>query len=153
MLPADTNAVLSVIHEQGFVALPSNVSDAARTTYYTVDGFGQPILEFSASVSTEWEGMPALTQGRIYGIFLARPAEFEKKFERITRYIRKHWRKNPVPILGGYVGPEAVAWFESGGLLLPMFTPPPSADWLRIMQQQHPQPAPRLEKTTATDPS
>jgi hypothetical protein len=110
----------------------------ARTPgYYSVDYFVLPVLEFSLSLLTEWEGKPALTQGRIYGQFNEKPIEFEKWFEQIVRYIRKNWRKNPTS-LGGYVGPTANDWFTSGGPLLPMFVPPPTAAWVQLMQEHHP---------------
>jgi hypothetical protein len=56
---------------------------------------------------TRWEGIPALTQGRIYGVFDAKPPQFEKWYERIVRYIRKNGRKNPISWMGGCVGPAA----------------------------------------------
>jgi len=111
--------------------------DLVSPGYYRVDGFALPVLEFSDSVLTEWEGKPALTQGRIYGQFDGKPVEFEKWFEQIVRYIRKSWRKNPVALLGGYVGPAAGEWFASGGLILPMFVPPVTLEWTRVMKQQH----------------
>jgi hypothetical protein len=112
--------------------------DSATPGYYRVDQLAFPVLEFSMSMLTDWQGKPALTQGRIYGQFAGKPVEFERWFEQIVRYIRKHWRGNPVSLLGGYVGPAASDWFTSGGLLLPMFVPPITAEWLRVMKQQHP---------------
>lgn len=111
--------------------------DLRTPGYYSVDYFTLPVLEFSLSVLTEWQGKPALTQGRIYGQFDGKPVEFEKWFEQIVRYIRKSWRKNPVALLGGYVGPAASEWFASGGLVLPMFVPPVTPEWTRVMKQQH----------------
>jgi len=84
--------------------------------------------------------VPALAQGRIYGVFDSKPVEFEKWYERITRYIRKNWRRNPVSWLGGYVGPAASEWCDSGGLLLPTYVPPVTNDWIRILGEQHPIP-------------
>jgi hypothetical protein len=112
---------------------------AARTPgYYSVDYFTLPVLEFSLSLLTEWQGRPALTTGRIYGVFDSKPVEFEKWYEQVVRYIRKHWRKNPVSWLGGYVGPAAIEFFDSGGLLLPVYIPPVTNDWIRILGEQHP---------------
>jgi hypothetical protein len=113
---------------------------AANPPYYLADEQTEPILEFSISVLTKWEGIPALTQGRIYGVFDAKPPEFEKWYERIVRYIRKNWRKNPISWMGGYVGPAASEWFDSGGLLLPTYVPPATSDWLRILGEQRPIP-------------
>jgi hypothetical protein len=39
--------------------------------------------------------------------------------------------------LGGYVGPAAYEWFKSGGLLLPMFAPPVTEEWVRVLGNQH----------------
>jgi hypothetical protein len=113
------------------------VSDASPP-YYLAEEQTEPILEFSISVLTQWQGIPALTQGRIYGVFEAKSPEFEKWYERIARYIRKNWRKNPVSWMGGYVGPAASEWFDSGGLLLPVYIPPVSSDWVRLLGEQHP---------------
>ena len=46
--------------------------------YYRVDESTFPVLEFSMSTLTDWQGRPALTQGRIYGQFAGKPVEFEK---------------------------------------------------------------------------
>jgi hypothetical protein len=86
----------------------------AQPPYYHVDEQAESVLELSLSAVTVWEGRPALTQGRIYGVFINKSAEFEKCYERIARYIRRHWRKNPVLWMGGYVGPAASDWFEGG---------------------------------------
>jgi hypothetical protein len=104
--------------------------------YYGIDYFALPVLEFSLSLLTEWQGNPALTQGRIYGQFDGKPLEFKKWFEQIARYIRSHWRSNPVSLLGGYLGPGASKWFDSGGLVLPWFVPPPTPEWKRVMKEQ-----------------
>jgi hypothetical protein len=110
---------------------------SAVPAYHLIDEFALPVLEFSDSILTQWQGRPALTQGRIYGQFNGKPVAFEKWFERTVRYIRRSWRKNPIPELKGYVGAAASGWFDAGGLLLPMFLPPATSDWVRVMDQQH----------------
>src|SRR5215469_6959658 len=65
---------------------------SANPPYYLADEQTEAILEFSTSVLAEWQGLPALTQGCIYGVFDSKPVEFQKWYERITRYIRKNWR-------------------------------------------------------------
>lgn len=119
--------------------LERKLVSTAIPAYHRVDEFALPVLEFADSFLTEWEGRPALTQGRIYGEFKGKPTAFEKWFDRSVRYIRKSWRKNPVPELRGYVGPAASRWFDAGGLLLPMFVPPSTDDWMRVMGRQHPE--------------
>ncbi len=111
----------------------------AQPPYYCIDEQTEPVLELCLSGLTTWEGRPALTQGRIYGVFANKRLEFEKLYERIVRYIRRHWRKNPAPWMGGYVGPAASDWFERGGLLLPNYIPPARSDWIERLREQHAQ--------------
>ncbi len=136
-IPSKMDGTFILWNKQLTFTLQRKFIDNADPPYYRVDEFAEPVLEFSDSISTEWEGMPALTQGRIYGQFDGKPIQFEKWFERVARYVRTHWRKNPVSLLGGYVGPAASQWFDAGGILLPMFVPPPTDEWLRVMGQQH----------------
>jgi hypothetical protein len=117
--------------------LERKLVNTAVPAYHRIDEFALPVLEFSDSILTEWQGRPALTQGRIYGLFNGKPTAFEKWFESSVRYIRKSWRKNPVPELKGHIGPAASRWFNAGGLLLPMFVPPATGDWVQVMGRQH----------------
>jgi hypothetical protein len=110
----------------------------ALLPYYRVEEQTESVLELSLSAFTTWEGRPALTQGRIYGVFENKQPEFEKCYGRIVRYIRRHWRKNPAAWMGGYVGPAASDWFEGGGLLLPNYIPPVRSDWIQRLGEQHP---------------
>lgn len=139
--PVPENFRTLVLWNRSFVPrLKRRYVSAADPPYYLADEQKEAILELSPSVLTEWQGVPALTQGRIYGVFESKPVEFEKWYERIIRYIRKNWRKNPLSWLGGYVGPAASEWSESGGLLLPTYVPPVTEDWIRILGEQHPIP-------------
>ena len=117
--------------------LERKLVNTAVPPYHRIDESALPVLEFSDCILTEWHGSPALTQGRIYGQFNGKATAFEKWFESTVRYIRRCWQKNPVPELKGYVGPAASKWFDAGGLLLPMFVPPVTADWLRVINRQH----------------
>ena len=113
----------------------------ARYYKYHVDAFHLPLLEFSPCLKTEWEGRPALIQERLYGQFdpdLNKPPEFEKWYEKLVRWIRKNYQKNPAKILGGYVGPAAYEFYLSGGYLLPSFRPPRTEVWLAEIGKQHP---------------
>lgn len=110
----------------------------AEPPYHRVDEFSQAVLELDLPSFTTWEGQPALAQGRIYGIFEGKSPEFERWYERIVRYIRRYWRKNPVGWMGGYIGPAANEWFEQGGLLLPNYLPPVRSDWVARLSEQHP---------------
>jgi hypothetical protein len=110
----------------------------ADSPYYLADEQTESVFELSLSGVTTWEGRPALTQGRIYGVFQNKQAEFEKCYEQIIRYIRRHWRKNPATWMGGYVGPAAGDWFDRGGLLLPNYIPPVRNDWIQRLGEQHP---------------
>lgn len=104
--------------------------------YYRVDEFSMPILEFTPSLTTTWEGKPALVQGRLYGIFEGKPAEFEKWYDSLMRWIRKNYQKNPRGT-GGYVGPAAFDFYNKGGYLLPQFRPPRTEAWLAEIGKQH----------------
>jgi hypothetical protein len=104
--------------------------------YYRIDG-SLPTLEFSRSRRVEWNGMPGLLQGRIYGLFTKPDVEYEKWYKSIARWIRGHFAKGPLNLLDGYVGPQAFKWFQDGGTLLPMFEPPPTSEWLSFVDSQH----------------
>jgi hypothetical protein len=95
--------------------LQRNLIENATTVYYRVDESALPVLEFSTSLLTEWSGRPALTQGpHLWAVWGGKSAEFEKWYERIVRHIRRRWRRNPVSLLSGYVGPAAYEWFKQG---------------------------------------
>ena len=108
----------------------------AQPPYYRVDEQTERVFELSLSAQTIWQNQAALTQGRIYGVLQNKPAEFEVLCERIVRYIRRRWRKNPVSWMGGYLGPAASDWFERGGLLLPSYIPPVRSDWIQRLGEQ-----------------
>jgi hypothetical protein len=96
-------------------------------------------LEFTPSLLTTWEDKPALVQGRLYGIFgsyLKKPLGFEKWYESLVRWIRKHYHRSPAS-LGGYVGPAALDFYNNGGYLLPQFVPPRTKEWLTEIGKQH----------------
>lgn len=110
----------------------------ADSPYYLADEQTESVFELSLSGVTTWGGRPALTQGRIYGVFQNKQPEFEKCYEQIVRFIRRHWRKNPAAWMGGYVGPAAGDWFDQGGLLLPNYIPPVRSDWIqRLANSTH----------------
>jgi hypothetical protein len=109
----------------------------AEPPYYVVRESAKSVLELKLSGFTAWEGRPALTQGRIYGVFQGEQIEFGKWYERIVRYIRRRWGRNPLPWMGGYIGPAASEWFEKGGLLLPSYVPPVRSDWIARLGEQH----------------
>jgi hypothetical protein len=110
----------------------------AHPPYYVVQEQTESVFELSLSTLTTWEGRPALTQGRIYAVFGNKHSELEKCYERIVRYIRRLWRKNPAAWMGGYIAPAANEWFERGGLLLPSYIPPVRSTWIQRLGKQHP---------------
>lgn len=113
----------------------------AKYYKYHLDVFRLPILELSTCLRTEWEAKPALIQGRLYGVFdgyLGKPPEFEKWFERLVRWVRKSYKRNPNG-QGGYVGPAAYQFFANGAYLLPNFLPPKTDVWLAEIAKQHPE--------------
>lgn len=117
------------------------LGESARYYKYHIDSSRLPLLEYSTCLKSEWEGRPALIQGRLYGDFYPsrnKPPEFEKWYEKLGRWIRKNYKKNPAKILGGYVGPAAYEFYENGGYLLPSFMPPRTEVWLSEIGKQHP---------------
>jgi hypothetical protein len=104
--------------------------------YYRVDD-SLPTLELSPSRLTEWRGKPALLQGRIYSFFDNPTSAYEVWYKAIAQWIRRNFPKNPLKLLGGYVGPSALRWFQAGGVLLPTIEPPPTPEWLSIVENQH----------------
>ncbi len=108
--------------------------------YYRLDTLYKPILEFTPSFTATWEGNPALGQGRLFGNFesyLGKPQDFAKWYDRLVRWIRANYHKNPRG-MGGYVGPGAYEFYKSGGYLLPNFLPPRTKEWLAVLSKQHP---------------
>jgi hypothetical protein len=108
--------------------------------YFRADESSLPILEFTPSFTTTWEGQPALGQGRLYGVFEDKSPEFRKWFESLVRWIRKNYQRKTSGI-DGYVGPAALRFFNEGGYLLPQFLPPRTKVWLAEIAKQHSEPA------------
>lgn len=110
----------------------------ARTggDYYRIDD-SLPTLELSPSLLAKWKNKQALLQGRVYGFFDKPNDEYGKWYDTIARWIRSHFSKSPVKLLGGYVGPYALKWFQEGGVLLPMFEPPLTSEWISFVANQH----------------
>ena len=102
---------------------------------YTIDS-RLPVIEFSyRGPPQEWEGRPALAQGRLWTSFESgEDKRYRSWYESITRWIRKNFIRNPVSI--GYVGPHAYEWFKEGGYLLPQLNPPATEVWLSWMAAQ-----------------
>jgi hypothetical protein len=95
-----------------------------------------PVLEMSTSHQCEWDGKPALTQGRVWGSFQDRTPGFESWYEAIARWIRKNYIRNPINGLDGYVSPAVVEWHRCDGILLPMLVPPVTPEWRKLAAAQ-----------------
>jgi len=113
------------------------IPESKRGAYYRVDS-AFPVIEFSypPPVQEVWNTRVAHTQGRVWAGFETENKDFERWYNAVVRWIRKNFIKNPVPHLGGYVGPAAYDWFKKGGLLLPMFRPPLTHQWLSWAEAQ-----------------
>lgn len=108
--------------------------------YYTTKSRA-PVLEFSWGPPVEWSRRPSLLQHRVWCSFEYRgekTKDLERWFNRIVRWIRKNYYKNPSHELDGYVGPAALEWFKNGGYLLGTYLPPTPASkgWLQILARQ-----------------
>jgi hypothetical protein len=111
------------------------VPKSTKGPYYRVDD-SLPVLEFFLPRQEEWDGQPALTQGRIYASFDQPNEDLRRWFDTLARWIRTNFTKNTVPSFSGYVGPAALEWHRSGGLLLPMIRPPVTPEWRAVVQLQ-----------------
>ena len=100
--------------------------------------YSLPVLELSPSNRTLWKGHEALLEGRVYGFsFDGRSTEYAAWFNRVARWIRKHFLRSPVSLLDDYVGPSAMSWFSRGGVFLPAFVPPTdSVEWIQFLEDQ-----------------
>jgi len=109
----------------------------AERPYYTIDS-SLPVIEWSISYQGDWDGTPALTQGRIYCGFWSISEPLEKWYGALVRWVRKHYVRNPVEWQSGYVGPHAYEWHQHRGLLLPVYSPPITDEWKARLQSQFP---------------
>lgn len=106
------------------------IKDSDHGPYYRVDS-ALPVIEFSYTpTQTVWNGRPALLQGRVWAGFEQTNKRFDRWYAAVVGWIRRKFVKNPVPLLGGYLGPAAYEWYRKGGLLLPSFQPPLTPEWI-----------------------
>jgi hypothetical protein len=96
-----------------------------------------PVLEFTTRGPIEWAGRAAAAQGRPYAFAYNSYPELREWYQALAGWIRRHSEKNPVSWMGGYVGPEAIAWHHAGGFLLPQ-VPPVNSEWMERVFSQHP---------------
>jgi hypothetical protein len=137
---SDPSAETSVLTLWNRTLLPSLKRDLVKREnggdYYRIDPF-LPTLELSPSLAVQWDGEPALLSGRVYGFsFDDTTSEYDRWYKAVAGWIRSHFVSSPLKLLGGYVGPAAFSWFKSGGILLPSFDPPRTADWLSFVEAQ-----------------
>lgn len=114
------------------------VSESKLGPYYRVASV-LPVIEltYTHDATTYWQGRRALAQGRIY--LSSNDQNALSWYSRIRSWIRRNFMPNPIPLLGGYVGPAALDWYKEGGTLLPAFLPPPTKEWMSwgAAQDQH----------------
>lgn len=78
-------------------------------SYFRIDS-SLPVLEMSTSHECEWDGKPALIQGRIWGSFEDKTAGLQGWYDAIVRWIRRNYDRSPGKGLRGYVSPAALQW-------------------------------------------
>ena len=100
--------------------------------YYRIDS-SLPTLEFILPGPSEWDGRPALPQGRVYAASYASSEGLRAWYESIARWIRKNFTRNPCRVVGGYIGPAALEGHREGGLLIPWYPPVVTAQWRDIL--------------------
>jgi hypothetical protein len=111
------------------------IPESSVGPYYRIDS-SLPVIELFLPREQEWDGVPSLTQGRIYASFDQPSDGLKKWFDTLARWIRSNFAKSPVPSIEGYIGPAALQWYEEGGLLLPMNRPPVNDQWRAFLQPQ-----------------
>lgn len=112
------------------------IAKSDRGPYYRVSD-SLPVLEFSLPSQADWDGKPALTQGRIYASFEVPNEGLRRWYEWAARWIRRNFAKESAGLSGGYVGPAALEWHERGGILLPFIRPPVTPAWQAFVSKQH----------------
>jgi hypothetical protein len=110
-----------------------------RGPYYRID-LAWPVIELLLPRPSPWDGIPALTQGRIYTWWGRSADDAGKWYASLASWLRRHFSRNPNRRLGGYVGPAALEWHKQGNLLLPTFRPPVNDVWRAYLQQPSPRP-------------
>ncbi len=113
-----------------------HIPKSIKGPYYRVDS-SLPVVELSIPREADWEGLPSLTQGRIYASFDYPNRDLNEWFDSMSKWIRKNFSKNPVGLTSGYVGPAALKWFQAGGILLPFVRPISSPYWISFVNAQH----------------
>lgn len=104
-------------------------------TYFRIDT-ALPVIELKPCGVTTWNGSEALLQGRIYSSFDQPTKELGMWYRSLERWLRRNLTKSPCGAIGGLIGQEALSWFYRGGILLPMFEPPITDEWLAVVAQQ-----------------
>jgi hypothetical protein len=112
------------------------IARSNRGAYYRVSNL-LPVLELFLPVVADWDGKPALTQGRVYGSFDVPNKGLDRWYDSIAQWIRINFTKNPVGLSSGYIGPAALTWYQGGGVLLPMLRPPVTPEWRSFVDAQH----------------
>jgi hypothetical protein len=133
--PTDCGPVLCLWNQAILPSLKCAHIARAQNPYYRVDQ-SLPVIEWMKSQKADWDGMPALTQGRVYASFDVPNEPLTKWFDSIVRWIRKNYAKNPIKWQSGYVGGHALRWHRDGGLLLPTYSPPTTPEWKQRLLQQ-----------------
>lgn len=95
------------------------------------------VLEFSPSAIVTHEKLPSLLQGRLYDALSEMSPETSGLFRTAKQWIKRSFRSCPFKLLGGYIGPAAMRWYQEGGILLPIFNPPATQVWEDFFNSQH----------------
>lgn len=99
--------------------------------------WGMATVDFAPSKIVSHGGVPALMQGRLYCMGSSSDSPAAALILLARKWVRRSFEVCPFKLLGGYVGPSAMSWYRAGGLLLPMFNPPPTSSWEEFFERQH----------------
>ena len=137
--PITSSQPLCLWNQDVLPTLERKLITTAAKPYYRVDS-SLPVIELFVPDEAEWNGIPALTQGRIWASFDIQSEPLRRWFDSLVRWIRITYVKNPVLWQSGYVGRKACEWHQDGGLLLPTYRPPITGEWKQRLYSQHARP-------------
>ncbi|HKE82860.1 MAG TPA: hypothetical protein VKB50_03865 [Vicinamibacterales bacterium] len=131
--PCTESQVLILWKESLGTELKRTLVSLPLTAYYRVRS--EVGLELNPSRASEWDGRPALVQGRLYVSGDQPNDTLGRWYDHIARWIRSRWTYSKLPPVG-YIAPHALEWHRKGGLLLPTTTPPVTPAWTSYFARQ-----------------
>jgi hypothetical protein len=109
------------------------VTHSSRGPYYRFP-YDAPALEFCpTSKEIDWDGRRAVCAGRLYAGCYQDSHALANWFDRLAGWLRRHFQAYRLGASTYRVGPQAWAWHQEGGLLLPMVRPLVTPTWRQLL--------------------